>query len=327
MKEFIRESIREGIVTESLDLNLFKVAKRFVPETVYHGTLAKNLRGILSSGISSKKVGTGWGSDVKGQLHVRDMSAIGGVYFTKDIGIALDAAGWGASAANDDGLIIQCSIQPRTMILDEDLIESEFMAGIWSFFDIAVGKKIVSKSEYASLYYLTNPVGLVSYIHEQLPRNIKDVLRKNAAPDFITQFVMAALRRLLPYLSVFAVGKAVEEVAKSTKLTAGDVHAIYRRELRSATTVEKDMRLLLDKLTRSATDAVYTKDPYREVNFRRDESIGFKGINKITAIVGVKVVNEVRHQYDLTSTFDVTDVYYGSPSKGILDHIKNYHRK
>jgi len=88
----------------------------------YHGTQPKNLKSIMSQGLSATWKDKNWAKDDEASRITVDRTAYGGIYVTKNLMTALSSTTQGKSKGSykDGNLIVIMDLQPKSLAADED---------------------------------------------------------------------------------------------------------------------------------------------------------------------------------------------------------------
>jgi hypothetical protein len=268
----------------------------------YHGTSMKRVPAIMSRGldpnISPKN--KSWGSDPQVDITNLDKSSYGGVYVTQNLMTATGAASRTARIDKTNKAIIILSLQPRSMIADEDEVASRIMAL----------NTEMDGSIYHSIYpYMWEMYGAPNY-HEEYASKTKDKWVEDAIkmlffdlkiddPRFkkaiykllYDEGYKAMLIRTVSYLK-----GADYSTHWQWRKAYADVHRMkdYGEDYDipnppSSVEGERIFRAFVDKITRTMKHKArhsYTTSFAKTA--RSMDSITFHGSNKIIAVVEIK---------------------------------------
>lgn len=283
------------------------------PVEMYHGTSSNHLRSILSQGLSPEHSG-GYGSDVGGRVNQRDMTAIGGVYLTTSLRTAQSAA----SSSGGGDLIVVVSVQPKSGYADEDDIDMLISS--------AIGRQ--SPKEQLTRYAMMKYQG-ANYSDEvisRLPESVVGLLDRQGDKETIVRRVhMAYLARSLSY-SLRDSGSFLGNPAYILADVLGirdDIEETFDELLEDIGTpqeAETAYREVLERLSIMLKRYSYDSDINPMAlnsgplggSIRMEEGIGFRGNNKITAII--EVDEEAR-------SFDV--YYVRQDISPVIDQLSN----
>ena len=259
-------------------------AKFAKPVIMYHGTNSGNLKSILSNGLTADRAGSGWASDFPASRHTRDLTAIGGVYLTKSLDIAYEAADESVNTSKERGqpMIVAVQYQTRHGYLDEDSID-----------DAISGTMRDLQNSYPSLVdaYVENelddsPVSVfMSKLRKFMPGNSKHPELKKV----VQRLIQGEIERRLSY-EFTSIEKIVVAI-DGDDLDADEVHARLNQESKIA---EQNFRKVLERATVVLKNQVHQGS--KQDNLRSPDSINFRGANKI---IGIYVANEESEQLEL----------------------------
>ena len=237
-------------------------AKFSKPVIMYHATERKNLKSILSKGLSREHQGTGWGHEDGGDYFVRDFMPLGGIYLTKSFGVIHQVI----NNIGDDGyVLVICQIQPRSGYLDEDNVD-ELLRGFYT-------SVVPSKAIYYYKKFLTDDSFKQKVIKKFFDLTSKELLQYYDY-DGIVEFIKAYLLRPAAH--------AVEEDIKP------DERNEFENEMPSSDYAEKNYRKHLDWLTKALKRIAYDENILKNdasKNIRIIDDITYSGVNKIIGIL------------------------------------------
>lgn len=267
----------------------------------YHGTSTKRLPAIMSNGlepnISPKN--KSWGDDPNTDVINLDKTSYGGIYVTKNLMSSTSAAFRTARKDKANRAIIVLSLQPRSLIGDEDDFASRLMH---------LNAQLAG-SIYHSIYpYMWEIYGVPSHYKEYAEKTKSewcDKVMQSLFYDFKLddQRLKDEVRKLL-YDSGYAamLTRTVSYLKKSDsnsdywewRKAYADIHGLkdYGEEVTnipsppSATIGEQNFRSFIDKMTRTMKHkARHSFTGSFSQTARSMEPIRFQGSNRIIAIV------------------------------------------
>ena len=265
-------------------------AKFSRPVIAYHGTRIENLRSILKQGLITDSTGTGFGSNVRGSFHGRDMGAVGGVYFSTSAQYAghVAKAEWGGS----NYLIVEASLQPRSGGLDEDDIETKISRIILP--DLFYGAKGTIRHYASFITDRTFRHRLVDHLKNQIPE------LANERNDRLENLIEAAIVRRVVYVKK---SDYLEHFITNT--VTYDIAEQAYSNLPSPQEAERNYKVALDWVTRamiSQTPTFQTDFGASGESFRISESVTYRGNNRITGV------------FEIDEGIEAITVHYGDSS-------------
>jgi len=244
----------------------------------YHGTSAKFLSSILKHGLLVNTKEKSWDEDTDASMYSVDRTSYGGVYITNNLNIASGAAFRIAHKTNNNKLLVIMNIQPKTLVSDEDDFTHDFTS--FDSIDNAT-------HNYKTLKY-DSPNGV-------LPREIEKDKQKWIQQKIkkITWLLPNNHPKLIQHLTELLQTEGWEAVITRITSHISNDQWEYLWDYQTPTgnippkpsTKEGEgiFRNFIDKLTR-----ILKQNPVKGSSTGRSLSnIGFKGTNKIKAIVEI----------------------------------------
>lgn len=252
---------------------MFNEAKFSKPILAYHGTQSKYLRSILKKGLVSEN--KGFGADIQGSMNNRDMSAVGGIYFSTSARYAGFAAKM-QSKVGDYGLI-EASVQPRSSYMDEDDIANN-LKNILSPSSMSIERDVLSK--------------FLAYLYDDaFRRKMIDLLKSSASKlkrqndSFFDLIIKSHYLRIISYINVDKYYQVFKDASDKYDV---DVDVLKMEvDLLDSAAMEKIYKNALDRLTRALKSTTYnfdTTDSPLGNSFRIDDNITYSGNNKIVGV-------------------------------------------
>lgn len=263
-------------------------AKFAQPIIAYHGTDINNLRSILSQGLTRNKVGTGWGGWGEGSAHRRDMSAIGGVYFATNLSNAITAS------PSSEKLIVVAQVQPRSSYVDEDMIDLEIRNAISATHNKNIMRERLAL--YTALKWLSYQGDAIDVFLSNLPDFYRELIeRQPLHRSLVRNVIVSYIQRSLAY-EVHSDSWAIasDGIERMTGMNRADAQEVAREAMRrmpSPQEAEREYRAILERLTIVMKRSIYDPDRgsvrLRSTTFRIEEDIGYRGSNRIIAVMSL----------------------------------------
>ncbi len=258
-------------------------AKFSRPITAYHGTPTKNLKSIISQGLTPKT--GGFGAHIKGSLNNRDMSAVGGVYFST----SAQYAGFAAKMQDSSPTygMVEVSVQTRSAYVDEDDVANNV-------------KRLLTPSSMNIERDVVKSYLMYSY-DKQFKEKVNNSLVKLYPPlsyqneNFFDMFVKSHYARMLSHVNLSTQTTTIQHVADVTGEDVDVLSADLEMMALDADTNEKIYKQALDRLTRALKSNVHNfKTRYGALgdSFRIADNIQFSGNNKITGVFEIDDSNK-----------------------------------
>lgn len=314
--------------------------------TLYHGTSTVNLKSILSNGLlkDPPKAVYGYGDDDEEHDQYDDfirtsegypLYTVGGVYFSSNPGVALSAA-YEATTKTFGGnrLIIQAQITDRSLILDEDSISTDLINIAQSAIkkhmtqtnagDISYSIGIIfaadARGEYAQVIK-----HILKYFIQEIEKYFKIDLRLQNQKeldiienllDAIISYIILNMIDLDEFIDGYASELSEEDYEEIGPDGILDVLGDIQGSMDPA---DYDDQWIsgMEFLTRRMKS--YMSRQFGD-SYRIEQNIGFRGQNKITAIVAVK---PVRKYSPFTDNSNQAIVIYGTPSGELLSKLNS----
>lgn len=278
------------------DIISLSEAKFDKPTIMYHGTSAKNVKTILSQGLTTNN-SDGYGSGIGGKSNQRDMTAIGGVYLTTSLRMAQSAA---SSLGSGNILFITCSIQAKSAYADEDDIDGLLKRAI----NTSRPKDVLTMfagSKYLGTDYTT-------MVLEALPKEIQSLIEHQPKGiQLLTKFIESYLARSLSHSIHDG-----NQFSTSPKFILADImnikdseaidHAFDKlvKDVSDVEQAETNYRKYLERFTVILKRHSYDSDVNSEAlntrilgsSLRMPNSISYKGNNRIINIIEVDSENK-----------------------------------
>lgn len=275
----------------------------------YHGTTADNLRSIMAHGLipmdQSKR---NWDADENSGIHTPSRESYGGTYVTRNLSTATSAP---RDRKRANVLVVVCDLQPRTFVADEDdfgprlndpvahLSDSSYhVPMIWLAANADPATLGHGWAEDLANYKADYIRRKLLYLEQQLGVRMENPALRDRAVELLGQAWLAGLTRLTAhhvksmkdydqvrqYQQVFpeaaqnlddAGWEALKQKIKGMWPTVPEGEAAYRR--------------VIDQLTKTMKNVArpeVTKETFAPTA-RVMEPIGFRGANKIIAIVEI----------------------------------------
>jgi hypothetical protein len=310
--------------------------------TLYHGTSTKNLKSILANGLLKDPPKAVYGHDDEEDFYdpydsfIRTedgvpLYTVGGVYFTNKPGPAIQAAYESTKKAfGGFPLIVQVQLTDKSLILDEDTISPKIYdiaqnsikealtggSGDISY-HLGVIAAVDGRGEYGSI---------LKHILEKFIKNIESYykLKLRLQNDNEMQIMYSLLDAIISYLTLgnisdddeFVDGYASELSQEDFEELGPDgiLEILYNDIRGSIDHVDYDDQWLagMDFLTKRLK--AHVKNQMGDA-YRIEQNIGFRGQNKITAIVAILTPTKAHPFVDYPVK---TVTIYGTPTAEFL---------
>lgn len=252
----------------------------------YHGTSSKFLPSILRNGLVVDTKEKSWGEDPDASMYNVDRTSYGGVYITRTLSIATGASFRMANKTNNNRLLVIMNIQPKTLLADEDDFTHTFSGPIHSNIDTHNYKEIKYHSPNGQISpetkkdqekWVTDKLKKLAYLvgelHPTLQKQLIDLITNEGYLAYVT--------RVASYISK----EEWRSLWDLTKINEEDIPPLPTPQ-----EGEQIFRNFVDKLTR-----LLKHIPKKGSETGRSlQNIGFRGTNKILAIV--EILNSSRLQ-------------------------------
>jgi len=276
----------------------------------FHGTSAKNLPNIVKKGLVYSKRRHGFGSMTKQQrtssVATFDKSSYTGVYFTTSYKKAFVAAVSVNRKGSNYGIVV-ASLQPRSLLADEDDFVGAFIAPI-----IPGGSLDGVAFEYAHNKFTglpSYPSAKAAWVADRVRALKSDatsdtVLKKYQDIIMDTGYFVTLQREAVFLVAEFIKSPGVAKTIATSivQLARGKEKDVYQKlvaEKKYAQAVKKllptkkkassDFRAFIDQLTRIGKDNArawkHTSVPDNPVSARSEKPIGYTGKNKIVVVL------------------------------------------
>lgn len=301
----------------------------------YHGTTTKHLNSIMKNGLIPDPKEKGYGSGYSGNTSRPELVSYGGVYLTNNLGKASLAA---TSVASQQGrkynpVIVVMEVQPRTLIADEDdittrvsqvnptdLINSAQVAS-WILMAVKYSLKSPNLSDQskqemiqwvkkAKQTYIERSMSKLGYMITRSETQKLHRELENKLISALENMWMPAVERATAYFEKEHGQYWRQSWLKNLRQYTGN-EDIQRENMPlppSAKESEAVFRQHVDGLTRLIKKHLQQKD--RWLSARSMQPIGFKGSNRIVAIVEEVLGDDKK---------SAMRVRYGKPPKSFLD--------
>lgn len=261
---------------------MLDIAAKFTkPVIAYHGTSADNLRTILKKGLLPSAVGK-WTASVLTNTSVNSRShqTFGGVYFTKNLLTATNAAGW-TGPNQSSKLIVIAQVQVRDALADEDNITIPTLP------DYMLQSQVIAYR-----------CKLTAYIDPEIAR-MRDRLLHNYAPDYPKRKDLKALQAIALEVLLCEYERRLAHEAKDNSKLPYRMSDIYKRytgksvlpkaaRILSVPKAEARLRTALKMfMAKIKTKHIPPDDSKVWYNFRTLKPVGFSGATKILAVVEI----------------------------------------
>lgn len=300
--------------------NLAVFAKQ-KPFYMYHGTSSNNLPSILSQGLISNPDKKVWETDEYSSFDIPSRASVGGIYFTKNLRIAIYSANNATKdRSKESRIIIIAEIKPGSLLADEDIISS-LAAGVrmpnaspssmischlWSYLHVdPTNSDLIS----AQNHYIDNSVNVIKEKLEYEGKKLNSNL-ENRLKNIFEQGFKVALKRQVSHVDKHWYRDSVNTILHDNKVPFEE--KIIQPDKGES---EKEYNEYLDKITRVlrplAISEIERSSGLR--SGRVSQNVGYSGGNKIIGILKLP---------PLLSKDNNIEVIYETPG-GIPEEVMN----
>lgn len=261
-------------------------ASKQQPVIAYHGTSSKFLNSILNHGVAPSPGEKVWQDDSAASSSHFSRASLEGSYWTENFMTAMSAASNATRKFPGQRMIVVAQISKKSAFADEDSITSALSRHFKNTLSNVLGVRAAHNIGYALAGFLENPSLFeeakdlfAKQLHEELAESDKH--KPNIS--FLSSVFETILNRNAVYQfdedpSGFKRGffQIVEDADWNSWSIEDYIHP------NNKTYWDKEVSKALEQLTRT-----YTKEKYSEWNptFRVTQTVGFRGKNKILAIL------------------------------------------
>lgn len=332
------QTLVEQLVKE--ELNCLYERQRATPSIMYHGTSSKFLPKIFQLGMIPDPTKGKWKDDeleAKADLLNPSLRSLRGSYWTDNLGVAISSAGNVRRELGGNSTIIVAQIVQQTAYADEDdlrgpvqrafgkMVQEEFgYAGTTENAWRIKGLIDANDSKYRELVSKFSDT-----LHQQLTKNPKKPVDKNLMKKTFDAF----LERMLAHMPIEegwynksryieSYERGLEEAGVDWEEARKKAREMYDGPLPKYNKVAAEKAFLdaLEELTIRYRESAMPagEEEYRmRTNIRVPQPVGFRGRNKIIAIVVIRQDEDRREK--------TLELVYGSlPSKFVQDYTQHW---
>lgn len=296
-------------------------AKFKQPEMMYHGTTDAFLRNILSNGIEPNPGKKVWDTDPGASTHVQSRVSLEGSYWTSNLLTAIGSSGRAKNKFGGNRILVLAKLALQSAFADEDDINGTVN---WAYADSLRRFKLSTEVGAATMFGLLSGgyEGEIPGLAEKLPALFTDELhdRLKSSPqqpidrELLKQAFWVYFKRLLAHSKQEG---SFDTMHGSSYVSQDAINAIP--DVETAERAWLDMREIL---TRRYTKTARGSEARDDVNhtLRMTEPVGYRGSNKIIAIMGDNPNPTKESSYDEPKV-----LYYGNPEdRDVKQFIDDY---